>query len=205
MRWGIAGFGWVASDYMAPGIRAANGTVTSVADPSPQARARAEALGLQAFETTEAMLAAGACDLLYVASPNDAHLAPVLAAAAAGVPVLCEKPMAATIDEAGAIAEAVEGRTLFGTAFDQRYHPAHVAMADAIAGGSIGRPVAVRIVYACWVDPHWSPGGDVHDNWRADAGRAGGGAVIDLALHGLDLAERLLGEPLATLSIALQR
>ena len=205
MRWGIAGFGWVAADYMMPGVRAAGGTVTAVADPSPQARARAEALGLQTFDGTEAMLTAGACDLLYVATPNDAHLAPILAAAAASVPILCEKPMAATLDEAEAIAAAVRSCPLYGTAFDQRYHPAHVAMADAIASGSIGRPVAVRIVYACWVDPLWSPGGGMHDNWRADADRAGGGAVIDLALHGLDLAERLLGEPLATLSIALQR
>lgn len=205
MRWGIAGFGWVAADYMLPGIREAGGTVSAVADPSPQARACAAAMGLQAFETTEAMLAAGACDVLYVATPNDAHLVPVEAAAAAGIPVLCEKPMAATIDAAEAIAATVAGRTLYGTAFDQRHHPAHVAMADAVADGVIGRPVAVRIVYACWVDPCWSPDGGAHDNWRADPARAGGGAVIDLALHGLDLAQRLLGEPLATLSIALQR
>ena len=205
MRWGIAGFGWVAADYMAPGIRAAGGTVTAIADPSPRARERAESLGMRAFETAEAMLAAGVCDLLYVATPNDTHLEPVAAAAAAGIPVLCEKPMAATIDGAEAIAATVADRTLYGTAFDQRHHPAHVAMAAAIAAGSIGRPVGVRIVYACWVDPHWSPDGGAHDNWRADPGRAGGGAVIDLALHGLDLAERLLGEPIERLSIALQR
>ena len=68
MRWGIAGFGWVAADYMAPGIRAAGGTVTAIADPSPRARERAESLGMRAFETAEAMLAAGVCDLLYVAT-----------------------------------------------------------------------------------------------------------------------------------------
>ncbi len=205
MRWGIAGFGWVAADYMAPGIRAAGGDVTAVADPSAEARSRAEAQGMLAFDTAEAMLAAGACDLLYVATPNDAHLPPARAAAAAGIPVLCEKPMAATIDEAEAIAAVVGGKLLYGTAFDQRHHPAHTAMTAAIAAGSIGRPVAIRILYACWVDPSWSPDGGVHDNWRADPKRAGGGAVIDLALHGLDLAERLLGEPFARLSIELQR
>ncbi len=205
MRWGIAGYGWVARDYMAPAIRASGGTVAAIADPSPTSRMQADAAGIAAFDSVEAMLNAGACDLLYVATPNDAHLAPVRAAAAAGVPVLCEKPIAATLDQAEAMAEAVSGGALYGTAFDQRHHPAHRAMAEAIAGGEIGRPVAVRIVYACWVDPAWSPNGAAHDNWRADPARAGGGAVIDLALHGLDLSERLLGEPLADLSITLQR
>ena len=202
--WGIVGYGWVARDYMAPGIAAAGGLVTAVADPSPASRARAEANGLAAFASVEEMLAAQACDLVYVATPNDAHAAPVAACAAAGVPVLCEKPIAATVQQAEAMAASL-GDTLYGTAFDQRHHPAHVAMAEAIAGGTIGRPVAVRIVYACWVDPAWTPDRAAHDNWRADPVRAGGGAVIDLALHGLDLSERLLGEPLADLSIQLQR
>lgn len=205
MRWGIVGFGWVARDYMAPGIVAAGGTVAAVADPSPAARARAEALGIAAFETTEAMIAAGACDLVYIATPNDAHPGPARACAAAGMPMLCEKPIAASLDQAEAMAEAVSHGTLYGTAFDQRHHPAHRRMKEAIAAGEIGRPVAVRIVYACWVDPAWTPDGSAHDHWRADPVRAGGGAVIDLALHGLDLFERLLGEPLVHLSIALQR
>jgi 1,5-anhydro-D-fructose reductase (1,5-anhydro-D-mannitol-forming) len=204
MRWGIAGYGWVARDHMAPGIAAAGGTVAAIADPSPTARDRAAAAGIAAYDSVEAMIAADACDLVYVAAPNDAHLAPVRAAAAAGLPVLCEKPIAASLADAEAMA-AVVGKTLYGTAFDQRHHPAHVAVADAIADGAIGRPVAVRIVYACWVDPLWTPDGSAHDNWRADPARAGGGAVIDLALHGLDLTERLLGEPLAALSIQLQR
>jgi 1,5-anhydro-D-fructose reductase (1,5-anhydro-D-mannitol-forming) len=205
MRWGIVGFGWVARDYMAPGIAAAGGAVTAVADPSPAARARAEALGLAAFETTEAMIASGSCDIVYIATPNDAHLDPVRACAAAAVPMLCEKPIAASLDQAEAMAAAVGDGPLYGTAFDQRHHPAHRRMAEAIAAGAIGQPVAVRIVYACWVDPAWTPDGGPHDNWRADPARAGGGAVIDLALHGLDLFERLTGEPLVHLSIALQR
>lgn len=199
MRWGIIGYGWVARDYMMPGIRAAGGVVSAIADPAPAARVHAEAHGIAAFETVEAMLAAGACDLAYVATPNDAHLGPVRACAAAGVPVLCEKPLAATVHDAEAMAVAI-GSTLYGTAFDQRYHPAHRAMTKMIGDDAIGRPIAVRIVYACWVGPSWTA-----DNWRADPARAGGGAVIDLALHGLDLTQLLLGEPLTDLSILLQR
>jgi len=200
-RWGIAGYGWVARDYMAPGIAAAGGIVTAVADPSPQARALAEAAGLAAYPTAEAMLAAGACDLLYVATPNNAHLDPVRAAAAAGMPVLCEKPVAQDLATAEAIGAAVRaGGILYGTAFDQRHHPAHVEMARLVADGAVARPIAVRIVYACWVGPDWSA-----QNWRADPAAAGGGAVIDLALHGLDLAQMLVAEPLERLSVELQR
>ena len=199
VRWAIAGFGWVARDYMAPGIAEAGGEVVAIADPSPLAQASAESASILAYDDTATMLAAGGIDALYVATPNHLHLRPVRAAVAAGVPVLCEKPIAATLADAEAIGEAVRGH-LYGTAFDQRHHPAHREMARLIADGAIGRPIAVRIVYACWVGPDWSA-----DNWRADPAAAGGGAVIDLALHGLDLAQMLLGEPLQRLHIDLQR
>ena len=208
VRWGIAGFGWVARDYMAPGIDAAGGELVAIADPSPVAQASALSAGILAHDDAETMLAGGGIDALYVATPNNLHFAPVRAAAAAGVPILCEKPIAASLAQAEQIAAAVDGH-LYGTAFDQRHHPAHRAMAAAIRGGAIGRPVAVRIVYACWVDPLWSATGATGAtdgcNWRADPEAAGGGAVIDLALHGLDLAELLLGEPLTRLHIDLQR
>ena len=60
---------------------------------------------------------------------------------------------------------------------------------DAIADGLIGTPTALRIVYGCWLNREWL---GLSDNWRIDAERAGGGAVVDLAPHGLDLAVMLL-------------
>ena len=205
MRWGIAGYGWVARDYMTPAIRAVGDELAGIADPGARAREAAREEGVPAYEAIERLLAAGV-DALYVASPNDAHLQPVRAAAAAGVPVLCEKPMAATLAQAEEMADAVrEGGILYGTAFDQRHHPAHVALRDALQRGAIGRPAAVRIVYACWVDPLWSATPDSGPNWRADPRAAGGGATIDLALHGLDLTEMLLEAPLADLHLMLQR
>lgn len=204
MRWGIVGYGWVARDYMAPAMREAGATLAAIADPSPIERAAAASAGLTAYRSAEEMLDADACDLVYVATPNDRHAGPVAASADAKRPVLCEKPMAASLADAETMAARVaQSGTLYGTAFDQRHHPAHRVIRDRLGSGDIGRPVAVRIAYSCWVDPRWSRGGEV--NWRADPQAAGGGAVIDLALHGLDLTEFLLGEPLVDLTIMLQR
>ncbi len=93
-----------------------------------------------------------------------------------------------------------QGRVFYATGFDQRFHAAHRAAACLIRNGAIGRPTAIRIVYACWVGPDWSI-----DNWRADPARAGGGAFFDLAPHGLDLAAMLLGEPIIEGAVLGQR
>ena len=203
-RWGIAGYGWVARDFMAPAILEAGDRLVAVADPQAASRAQAAAHGIAPFESLEAMLAESGCDIVYVATPNHRHAEGVTQVARHGLPVLCEKPMAATLADAQSMAQAI-GRSgvLYGTAFDQRHHPAHRAMQGLIAREEIGLPVALRIVYACWVGPHWSQGGAT--NWRADPRAAGGGAAIDLALHGLDLAQYLLGEPVVSLQIELQR
>jgi predicted dehydrogenase len=121
------------------------------------------------------------------------------------VPVLCEKPLAADVSDAEAIVAAC-GDGLAGTAFDQRFHPAHRRIAEIVAGGELGTVTAVRIVYACWLPPDWSPDGSAHDNWRVDPARAGGGALVDLAPHGIDLVGALLGgDDLDTLAVVLQR
>ena len=205
MRWGIVGYGWVARDFMAPGIVAAGGTVAAVCDRDAAARGAATRLGAVAHADLDAMLGEG-LDAVYVATPNHLHRGAVETCLAASAPVLCEKPMAATLDDAAAMVRAADATgTLLGLAFDQRRHPAHVAIRDAIASGLVGTPTAIRIVYGCWLDEGWSPTRDGADNWRIDRSRAGGGAVIDLAPHGIDLAAMLLGEPIVALAGLLQR
>ena len=170
----------------------------------------------------DALLATPGLDAVYVATPNSAHRAVVEAVAARGLPVLCEKPMAADVDDAVAIAAACAGR-LAGTAFDQRFHPAHRRIAEIVAAGELGVVTAVRTVYACWLPPDWTPDGSAgppsghpmsevladlprHTNWRVDPARAGGGALVDLAPHGIDLIGALLGgDDLDTLDVLLQR
>lgn len=191
VRWGIAGCGWVARDYVAPAIMAsANGSLAALHDLSPSALAAAATRFPEAVPLADPDAFFAAIDAVYVASPNDAHRLLVEAAAAAEVPVLCEKPMATTLADARAMVAACERAAVpYATAFDQRFHPAHQHLASLVQGGSLGTVTAVRIAYCCWVGADF--GGD---NWRIDPRRAGGGALMDLAPHGLDLACMLLDD-----------
>ena len=212
--WGIVGCGWVARDHLLPGLRATpDARLVAVCDRDPAAAARLVGRVTRSngsrdpLVTTDldALLAAPGLDAVYVATPNAAHRAVVEAVAARGVPVLCEKPLAADVDDAAAIVAACTGR-LAGTAFDQRFHPAHRRIAELVAAGELGTVTAVRIVYACWLPADWSSDGRAGDNWRIDPVRAGGGALVDLAPHGIDLVGALLGgDDLDTLAVLLQR
>ncbi len=143
-----------------------------------------------------ALLADPSVDAVYVATPNDRHAPVVACCAEAGKHVLCEKPMATTLDEARAMVIACErAGVTYATAFDQRFHAAHLRLRELVTSGSLGVVTQARIHYACWLPADWSS-----DNWRADPARAGGGALIDLAPHGIDLLEVLLGDEWETLN-----
>lgn len=193
--WGVVGLGWVARDYVLPAVAADPAAhLVGVHDRDPDALA-----GLSpAFADLDDLLAAPGLDAVYVATPNHAHAPVVEAVAAAGVPVLCEKPLAHDVPAAEKMVAATGG-LLAGTAFDQRFHPAHEVIAERIAGGDLGVVTTVRIVYGCWLPADWSTPVGGRDNWRVDPARAGGGAMIDLAPHGLDLTGRLLGEDVVDL------
>ncbi|NLU79198.1 Gfo/Idh/MocA family oxidoreductase [Micromonospora sp. HNM0581] len=203
VRWGVVGCGWVARDHVAPAMRAAGARLLVACDPDPAA---ATALRPEALATTEldALLDQPDVEAVYVATPTDSHPDLVAAVAKAGLPVLCEKPLAATVTDARRLVAAAGG-TLAGTAFDQRFHPAHRLVAERVAGGDLGTVTAVRITYGCWLPPDWSPDGRPHDNWRVDPARSGGGALADLAPHGVDLVGVLLGDDLTSLAVLTQR
>lgn len=203
-RWAVAGCGWVARDHFLPGLLEAAGAaaggvvprlvaVTDV-DPAAAVRLAGRAPGTRTAAGLEELLDVHRPDAVYVATPNHAHRPAVEAAAAAGAAVLCEKPLAADLADAERlVASCRRVGALAATAYDQRFHPAHRAVRDVVASGALGTVTAVRITYCCWLPPAWSPDGGPYDNWRADPARAGGGAALDLAPHGLDLVGVLLG------------
>ena len=209
LRWGLVGCGWVARDYVAPALRdAPAAALVALCDPDTTAmnRIAAQTPDATAFADLDAMLSAD-IDAVYVATPNHLHRAITEAAARAGKHVLCEKPMATTLADARAMVEVcADNNVRYATAFDQRFHAAHEQLRELIGQGRLGEITLARVHYACWTPPHWKPETDdgTHDNWRVDPQRAGGGALIDLAPHGLDLTQMLLGQSLVEVACLLQ-
>ena len=210
VQWGIVGCGWVARDYVAPGLAAApTARLIAACDPDPAARARlaADDPDLARHADLAAFLATPGLEAVYVATPNHLHRPLVEAAARAGKHVLCEKPMATNLADAEAMVAACHTAGVrYATAFDQRFHAYHRRLRTLVQEGRLGEITAARVHYACWTPADWSPvAGEAHDNWRVDPARAGGGAFIDLAPHGLDLTQTLLGEPLVETTALFQR
>ncbi len=200
---GVLGCGWVARDYAAPGIiESENARLVALCDLN---RANYEAIAPEdegIFRTTDLneFLAAENLDAVYIATPNDSHRFLTEQCAAAGKHVLCEKPMATSYADAAAMTAAGEKFAVqYATAFDQRFHASHLKLKELIEADVFGTITAVKIHYACWLPADWCA-----NNWRIDAKAAGGGAFIDLAPHGIDLSQFLLGEPLVEFACFLQ-
>ncbi|GAA0716586.1 putative dehydrogenase [Halorubrum trapanicum] len=130
-------------------------------------------------------------DVFYNLGPNHVHAEPSIAALEAGVPVLCEKPLAPTLEEAAAMRDAAAAATVpAGAAFNYRFVPAIRYAKGLIEDGELGeiRQVRGRYLQDWLVDPEapWA--------WRMDAEMAGSGALGDLGAHTIDLANFLVGD-----------
>ncbi|WP_369371219.1 Gfo/Idh/MocA family protein [Promicromonospora sp. Populi] len=147
VRVGVIGAGIMGTDHATLLHGSVSGaTVTAVADVDVDRAGRlAVAVGAQAFDSGEELIARGTIDALVVASHDASHAGYTLAAIERGLPVLCEKPLAPTRAECDAIiaAERGTGRRLVSVGFMRRFDPAYVELKHRIDDGSIGRPVMV--------------------------------------------------------------
>lgn len=194
LNFGVIGCGWVARDYGIPAIlEASNTDVIAVCDANEKnLQSVAKNENLRRTTNLNDFLQIENLDAVYIATPNDSHRLLTEKCARAGLHILCEKPMATTYADAEAMTVVcAENNVQYATAFDQRFQARHLKLKNLVEGGELGMISAVKIHYACWLAADWCA-----DNWRIDAQRAGGGAFIDLAPHGIDLAQMLLGDSL---------
>jgi predicted dehydrogenase len=136
------------------------------------------------------LLADRQIDAVYIATPVDCHLPQTLAAAAAGKQVLVEKPMAlspAACDEMIAACRAAGVK--LGVAYYRRFYPVVERMSQIIAGGEIGRPLSVAAL--CSTPLGMRPGEEGY--WRVDPASGGGGSLMDIGSHRLNLFLHLFG------------
>jgi predicted dehydrogenase len=125
-------------------------------------------------------------DVVVVGLPNDLHEEAIALAAATGKAVLCTKPLARSADEARRILETVERAGVFtGYLEDLCYTPKTLKAMDAVRGGAVGEVLWVRSR-----ETHPGP----HSAWFWDARKAGGGAIVDLGCHCIEIIRGFVGK-----------
>jgi predicted dehydrogenase len=163
--------------------------------------AAATRLGWPAWETDwKRLVQRDDVDLVDVCTPGSSHAEISIAALEAGRHVLCEKPLANTVDEARAMAAAAERAATGGVramvGFNFRRVPAVALARQLVAAGRLGPIRHVRAAYLAShaLDP------ELPLAWRHQASEAGSGALGDLGAHAVDLAQHLAGDRIAGVS-----
>lgn len=183
LRWGLVGPGRIAGRFAGALATRSDATLHAVVGRSPdKARAFAERWGARVHGSVDALLADPAVDAIYIATPHSEHAEATAAALRAGKPVLCEKPLAATVAQAEAVlALAAERRVFLMEALWTRYLPA-LRQAEAwLLEGRIGRVLAVQSSFGfhCPYDP-------LHRNFNP---ALAGGALLDIGIYNLSLSQ----------------
>lgn len=190
VRWGLIGASTIAYEWVIGAIRATGGNVVSVMSTSAdraQAYANANAIPKAVSQLSE-LLGDPDIDAVYISTTNELHCQQAIAAALAGKHVLCEKPLALSLDDAHAMARtAREAGVVLATNHHLRNAASHIAMRDAIAAGRIGTPLSARVFHAVHLPPHLQ-------GWRLDKPESGGGVILDITVHDADTLRFVLGE-----------
>lgn len=189
-RWGLIGASTIAKEWVIGAIRATGGEVVSVMSTNPErGRDYAQANGIATSVTSLGDIVGDAgVDAVYISTTNELHLEQATAAARAGKHVLCEKPLALTLDDALAMVKAArDAGVVFATNHHLRNAASHRAMRDAIAAGRIGKPLAARVFHAVYLPPHLQ-------GWRLDKPQAGGGVILDITVHDADTLRFVLND-----------
>ncbi len=189
IRWGVIGSGGIARRRTIPeGIAKANNAILSaVFDMNP--KANAEVAGQ--FNATPAasldQLLAQSIDAVYVATPAHLHYEHVKACAKAGKHVLGEKPLGMTVAQTEEmIALCNRSGIRLGCAFMMRFVAQHQEAVKLIQQGRLGQPVYARAQLSCWYPP-------IEGAWRQDPATGGGGSLMDMGGHCIDLLEMFFG------------
>jgi predicted dehydrogenase len=185
----VVGCGRVARGIHLPNLRnLPDVMVNAVVDPDPVQRAQALAICPQAagFERLDQVWDSMSVDAALISAPTTNHAALVAEAIDRGVHVYAEKPLAADLAEAEELtARWKDGSALGMMGFNYRFHPLLAQARRLLSEDAVGRPLMVSTVFA---SSHSSV-----DDWRARR-RSGGGVLLDLGSHHVDLIHFLLAE-----------
>jgi len=159
-------------------------------DDRARGEAAARRYGVRFWPDLDPLLAA--CEAVGITAETARHRPLVEAAAGRGCHVLCEKPLATTLEDADAIARAVDrAGVLFMQSFPKRFDPVNQELRRMVQAGELGRVALARVRHGHFHGLH----PDFARGWWTDRARSGGGALIDEGIHGADFLRWLFGEP----------
>lgn len=190
LRAGVVGLGWAGQQHMAayhsqPGVELV-GIAGMEADRGAELAAR---YGATACTTLDELLQLD-CDVISIATPTAMHAPMAIAALEAGCHVLTEKPMAESAEAAhNMVAAARANDRVLDVVFNKRRGRETVALKQAVEQGVLGE---VYYVKAGWVRRNGIPG---LGSWFTRKSMAGGGPMMDIGVHVLDMALHVMGEP----------
>lgn len=191
-RLGFLGVGWIGRDRLRALVDGGWAEAVAIADPEPAVReaVAAELSDAAAVASLDEMLAL-ALDGIVIATPSAMHAEQAVAALERGLPVFCQKPLGRSAAEtARVVAAARERDVLLGVDLSYRHTRAMQAIVERVRAGELGRVHAIRLTF------HNAYGPD--KPWFYRKCESGGGCLIDLGIHLVDLAAWALGFPALT-------
>ena len=190
VKWGVIACGGIADRRTLPGMMLSDkAELVAVMDTSIEAAENCkEKYGAKyAFTKYEDVLALDEIDAVYIASPVFFHKEQAIAAAKAKKHILLEKPVALTVADAEEIKKVCEENGVkVSIGFLMRFHGYHQKIKEIIAEGKIGEIVSIRGQFTCWYP-------DIEGAWRQKKATSGGGALVDMGIHVIDLIHYITG------------
>src|SRR5437762_3574542 len=148
-------------------------------------------IGCKVYHDLDKMLADKAVDVVTICTPSGVHMEPAIAAAKAGKHIIVEKPLDITLKRCDAmIAAADKAGVVLSTIFPSRFHESSQLLKKAIDAGRFGR-LTMGDSYVKWfrTQEYYDSGG-----WRGTWALDGGGALMNQAIHNVDLLQWLMGD-----------
>ena len=182
---GIIGCGGIGRFHADAIVKTGAMEIVALCDPSEVSLAKAAAKYNceNTFSDSTELLAESGCDAVMVCTPNTTHHDVAIAALESGKHVFCEKPMSTTLESAAAMAKAADAAAgIFQMGMVRRNSPMSLAAKRIIDAGRIGEVYHMRVL---WIRRRGIPG---LGGWFTTKALSGGGPMIDLGVHGFDLA-----------------
>jgi len=192
IKWGVIGACGIADRRTIPeGItKARNAKLVAVMDvDQDNVKKVAKKYGVSKYYTAEEDLIDDKdVDVVYIATPTHLHYSQVITAATKGKHISCEKPMAMTLEECQEMLDICrKNKVKLGLGFMMRFHVYHKKIKDLIEQGALGKLTLGRAQLSCWYPP-------IRGAWRQDLKLGGGGSLIDMGSHCIDLLEMFFGK-----------